>query len=1114
MTLPNLKLVAILAVTILSVFKTFGFAAGFDGIYANTTAYIFAPELTFDSTKIPALIYIAADSNEPFMKIAVDHEVKTLKDTCVSKLSSWVVFIGSKLHRQLSNDLDLTYQYCDGGAYSENVPLTKDTSERIRAEYRRTKPLFPALNPIAVPEIYALIIRETVTSIFDPNKYYFFIHTKAHGSKGFPIVSLKPETVDSKMTTQRSLLKQGGFDLSILDSTSNDLGSGYLQSLFEVIQNQNKDHLGPRRSSELSSENDHLAESEKTFSQSAFENIFNQLNQDKIKISFLLLEACSTPQLSEPENQDPRWFKNEIPVSSYYMAKGYLGYHNIDWDKVYNSTSWITLTSREMYQSIVRHLPFIENRILKNPGETENLNVEDGKDNPREDHQEIPNQNITNPIQHVFAGPDYTCVIKAKSKYLACWGSNEHGVLGDHLLGENTKTYFRPPKLIDKPTQYSMVSSSTNYACGVTTEGTLKCWGNASHEQLGQLLKQQTEVSSHIPNLVSIEDQFQMVSTASNKACGINKKGILICWGRNWKNHLDSQPEAPDFFDSKVVYSQVAVSTNFACGITKTSQLRCWSSWASDLLKAPDPIEFQSISKTRFTEIKSGNNHICALSRDKHLYCLGANSFGQLAANDIYKDSIITPTLVAKGDQFLAVYLGPETTCAIPITNQRVVKCWGKNADRFSSLPRQFLNSPNDTIRELAIGTEHICALTTLSFYCWGDNSKGQLGYEPSNIDLNRIDHIVSRPINVKDNVEYISVKVGLTHTCGITQGNKLKCWGSNSKGKLGIGNIAKDLDPTNFTPTFVDPKHKYKSLALGSSHSCAVNLEGHLRCWGNNQYGQLGLPSSSADEVLPSPIPVDPEVKFLKVVAADDISCGLTQLHKIKCWGKFDSVLAEDQVNNSYSPDPTLIEGNDQFSDLAVAPSFACAITHEKKIKCWGEVNHFKYNSHYPIYSHYARSPITIDPETNYAAISMSSSHSCGLTEDHRIKCWGTKNEKIMKPTNSELKNHSWWQKPSYFDTNLRFETVITGFQKSCGKIAGQNKLFCWGSNLGLLGEQPNEGNSKQLENTTISGTQIALGYKHSCLIKNSGSLYCWGSNDYGQLGIGETNSPLDRTK
>jgi hypothetical protein len=138
----------------------------------------------------------------------------------------------------------------------------------------------------------------------------------------------------------------------------------------------------------------------------------------------------------------------------------------------------------------------------------------------------------------------------------------------------------------------------------------------------------------------------------------------------------------------------------------------------------------------------------------------------------------------------------------------------------------------------LATGGNHTCAvLETGRVMCWGANGSGQLG-DGTNASRDL-------PVDVVGlSSGFSAVSAGASHTCAVSDTGSLKCWGSNFYGQLGNGTTG----PSSMVPVDVTGlTAAVTALSLGGGHTCALLSSGGVRCWGRNDYGQLGDGTTTA---------------------------------------------------------------------------------------------------------------------------------------------------------------------------------------------------------------------------------------------------------------------------
>jgi alpha-tubulin suppressor-like RCC1 family protein len=363
------------------------------------------------------------------------------------------------------------------------------------------------------------------------------------------------------------------------------------------------------------------------------------------------------------------------------------------------------------------------------------------------------------------------------------------------------------------------------------------------------------------------------------------------------------------------------------------------------------------------------NSHQCAIQNGR-LFCWGANSDGQLGFEATNSEAQQPQTPSGMDTGVVGVATGRSHTCAISGTEAEV-KCWGKNdfgqlgqgTSSTTTLNNQPISlSPRLTsVRAIAAGESHTCALASESLFCWGSNDSGQLGLPSNGAGSSLV--MLATPTEISLGGRRVSaLATRRDHTCALSSDGEVICFGSNSFGQLGYSSTvagspsiavtpdtANALTPTTTGVTSTVALTSATQIAVGNDHSCAIQ-KGQLLCWGSNVYGQLGLEVSICSNETPKVVPgFDSEVTA--VAAGEHHTCAIKS-GVLWCWGRSDfgqvapgkihaagpasskgTCASPDQPLGIHTPTLVLEKGVTAVS----AGSGTCAVLNGRELKCWG---------------------------------------------------------------------------------------------------------------------------------------------------------------------------------
>jgi alpha-tubulin suppressor-like RCC1 family protein len=462
------------------------------------------------------------------------------------------------------------------------------------------------------------------------------------------------------------------------------------------------------------------------------------------------------------------------------------------------------------------------------------------------------------------SGPraDRTCLLRGDGNTF-CWGTNDHGQIGNGSLSP----FVNPPAGPLIGNGVVEVAAGFNHTCALVADGRLMCWGYNQWGEVGDgaLVKDisKPNLVAGLPNTLT---GGQALSLGNLHTCALKSDGTGYCWGANGFGQLGdgstnsvAAPANPinyTGFGPGTYAKGIELGNDFGCALMSYGSVRCWGK--NTVGQLGDGTTNNATTGVAVTGINTaigvatGQAHACALLSDGTLHCWGDNAYGQLG--DSTNLNRLNPMLSYR-DRASKVVAGQSHTCAL-VENGQVV-CWGR--DNFGQLGDGCLNPPLDCnvdqsvalvvalggVIDLAAGNEFTCALRDDgTVWCWGRNLEGQLG------DGSNTSQVTAIQVDTTSTGKIVELTAGGTHACALSTGGRSYCWGDNSYGQLGDGTLASKNLPTPVDPQSL-PVNTFH-LSAGNRHTCAFAIDGTLRCWGFNLYGQVGLGASTGYEPLP----------------------------------------------------------------------------------------------------------------------------------------------------------------------------------------------------------------------------------------------------------------------
>ena len=324
--------------------------------------------------------------------------------------------------------------------------------------------------------------------------------------------------------------------------------------------------------------------------------------------------------------------------------------------------------------------------------------------------------------------------------------------------------------------------------------------------------------------------------------------------------------------------------------------------------------------------------------------------------------------------------------------------------------------------------------------------------------------------------------------TCAVESSQRLICWGQEN------GYIAP-------FPLLGSGAYRMASLEL-SGHNCALTVGGEAHCWGS-----MSL-SSTYFTYLPRPyLKAAPGLNLVSVTTGTSQACGTLADGTAVCWGSYNggvrgtgtpaAEFTDFTAPNIVFDAPNVVAGNLRFSQLAAGYGFTCGLDMSGRAYCWGVslqlgapdaplASAEECLGIWHVDNLCALAPVPVSGEQRFVDLSASNHETCGLTQDGQVFCWAA-------------------EPPAQVALPVPAASLSVGAWHSC--ILDQaGQAFCWGrNNAGQLGRLPlsDDPLGPAAVETPLRFSQISTGAEHTCgLERDTGAVYCWGSNSRGELG------------
>ena len=393
-----------------------------------------------------------------------------------------------------------------------------------------------------------------------------------------------------------------------------------------------------------------------------------------------------------------------------------------------------------------------------------------------------------------------------------------------------------------------------------------------------------------------------------------------------------------------------------------------------------------------------------------------------------------------------------------------------------------------------------------------------------------------------------VKMALGENFSCALFDIGKIKCWGQGSRGKLGNGqqtNIGIAPNQMGAALPYIDLGTSFKAISVtaGNDHVCALSAGGKVKCWGSNDFGALGLGGGGDRGVAPNQMGDNlPYVDLGDGIVTDVVTqkfstCAIFSDGRLKCWGRNTNAQLGLEDTLPHGETPSQMGAGLPYVNLgsgvkvkAIFPGWfhTCALTTENKLKCWGDGEDGATGQENPDTIGAAAGSMGnalkyVDVGGPIVDFCSSILHNCAVLADRSTRCFGYE-DSIGRLGNGS--HESTGYQPNSMGANIPTTPLSSGFATkslSCGwrascAILENDGLKCWGANdaggigLGARGnvgsDRGDMGDNLPYVNlgTNVQAQSVFYGGLHACVLTKTGHVKCFGNNNAGQLGLGDT--------
>lgn len=520
---------------------------------------------------------------------------------------------------------------------------------------------------------------------------------------------------------------------------------------------------------------------------------------------------------------------------------------------------------------------------------------------------------------------------------------------------------------------------NASWVCAVLDNLDLKCWGDNTNGQLGYGDSYISATYAEVD--LGTGETAQSVAVALSHTCALTGSGVVKCWGDNSYGKLGNgtyvDTAVPTTVSLAAAATDLATQRDHGCAVLSTGAVQCWGTHGSGRLgsgsssgESASPVNVTNLGGTAI-QVVAGADFTCALLAGGAVKCWGSMAQGRLGSGSAAvatscSDGVQTSSTACtdvggtfNGNLYADCSNGISTSQAAceAVTNGK----WAHCSNGISSTATLCTNAAKvwdpslygyctSSAATVAAGT--FCTSTGGGFTNYGYCADPSYKTRPTCLNAGKTWHVHTLPGPALDfgGVPATQLAAGAHGACALLQGGSVRCWGGNNYMQIGVNDTVTTNNYLVPAPAIDFGGHTVKRISASSTFFCAILDDDSLRCWGGSSthYGQLGYPATTGNIPMPSATAVDfgagRSVQAVATQSDGHENCAILDDDSLRCFGNTSINLTSGILkddNTSTRLSPIDLGTAAAPTSVSVGNFAYCVTFADGKLRCSGHHNH-----------------------------------------------------------------------------------------------------------------------------------------------------------------------------